>query len=113
MNSRRKASVLLFVVCIAMLLLASCGGNSYTGVWKAVSMEGAGLEVSLEDQDYTLEINDDGTAALTDSGITIQMNWEATEDGILLSSEDLQLSGTTEDGELILDYAGFDMHFQK
>lgn len=115
MNGKKRVTALLFVVCIAALLLAGCGGSKCVGSWKAVSMEGSGIEMSMEGQDYSLEINKDGTAALTDNGVTVQMTWEETDDGIVLSSEDagLQLSGTMDGGELILDYAGFNMHFKK
>ena len=121
MNKYMRIVTIILLLSFAALSLAACGGGGYTGTWKSVKLETAGVVMDAEEQglNEVVEIKSDGTGKWTTSdGVEQEMTWKETDDGVTLSVDmfgvQMDFKGKLEDGQLIVDYAGLgDVYFEK
>lgn len=119
------------VVSIALVSLTGCGGSSdsgeatpppadsqYIGSWIATGAEfkDEKMEISevLEEGDYILIFNEDGTGTSSYAGEDATGTWSETNDGLHLEGEDLHMDFTNEgEGKLSTELFGFKIFFEK
>ena len=129
----KKTLIVLFCMIFAMsfLTLTGCGGSSgggdsdegeaaaadsaYVGSWTVVSATFQDEEVTGEDLPvFTLEVRDDGTAALTDEeGNVSEGNWKEIDGGIKVKGDDINMKFMDKDGGLEFKILGMHILLEK
>lgn len=125
---RRKIATVIAIL-MAVLMLTSCGkdkkGEEILGSWNAAKVKVEDAEVAIED--FMAELEDpamkkqmsasftsDGGAKYTLMGEKTEGIWEANEDGTYtLSDENGDMAVAVDGDELILDYAGIQIVFER
>ena len=124
--------VLMVVFCmifaLSFLTLTGCGGSSdsgegeapaadspYIGTWTVVSASVADEEAETEDiPQFTLEVREDGTAALTsDEGDVSEGNWTVIDGGIKVKGDDINMKFKDKDGGLECKIIGVHLFLEK
>lgn len=130
---KRHQMAIIVVLCLSLLMLCSCRGSPFAGKWKAVRMvstfssvpDAYQEETAEEDGDlgYKITLKSDGTGTMTDPLFSPEygdydLEWVETDEGatITLSTQGIEVNDipcVIEDNQLILDYGGYTMYFEK
>ena len=112
------SSVLIAVLVLSTMMLVACGGGSkskdlsdskYLGTWKIAEL--AVQEESEDfDEDWTIELLEDGTGKSVAQGETQEFTWEPTDDGFKTKG-DLKLTFTDDGDRIIADLFGAKLIF--
>lgn len=118
----KKLSALVLAAVLLCVALVGCGGNDpakeYIGTWEAVEVtaydetldEGRLSEWKQSSEYFYFELNENGTAELTDEGLAYPGTWTVDKEGKASFESDALISATLElkDGQLIAKYDYFD-----
>lgn len=117
---RKIALVSVFIV--SMALLVACGGSQYEGVWRFVSGNYKGNEVSAEKLEeltggsIKLTLAKDGNALVEAGGKKAKSKWEENENGVIVydwNDRSKSTSYTFKDDQLICTVGGIEMRLEK
>ena len=121
---KKTLSILLAVIiaaaCFSMLGCSSGtaeipSDSPYIGAWKAVKAVALGeetpIEEVLEEGDYIITLNADGTATAV-YGENVNCKWVITKEGVKLT-EGTRLTLKSEDGYLMANLLGVKLYFEK
>lgn len=110
---------LITAMVLSALMLAACGSSEekdysdskYLGTWKIASIE---LQDESDDfdEDWTIELNADGTGKSNSEGETNEFTWEPTDDGFKTKG-DLKLTFTDDGDKIVGDLFGVKLVFEK
>ena len=121
----------VMVMSLAFVSLTGCGGSDsgdageapaadspYIGSWIATSAEFNDEEVdlaeALEEGDYIIVLNEDGTASSSYGDENTTGNWTVTDNGVKLRGDDMKMDLVDEgDGTVSTEIFGFKMYFEK
>jgi len=118
----KKLSAPALAVVLLCVALVGCGDNDsakdYIGTWEAVEVTAYGSTLDEErlsewkqgDEYFYFELNEDGTAELTDEGIAYSGTWTVDKTGKTSFESDTLISATLEleDEQLVAKYDYFD-----
>ncbi len=119
---KKLHALLLSALMIFVFVLAGCGGNpdlyadsEYLGTWTATTAEYSGFTIPIDDlmDGFSFTLEADGSASATIDGDTGKGDWEPTDDGILLKDSTGEMSFTGADGNLVIEYSGAVLTFEK
>ena len=119
----KKTIILICCIIIASMgiALTGCGSSSseedvessgdkyadssYVGTWEATVSEYEGAEYDAEEVIGATEFvfNADGTGKFIGDGLSADIEWEPTEDGLKFTDSDGEAYFTYKDGKLLLD----------
>ncbi len=110
---------LITVMAFSMLVLVSCGGggqedlseSKYVGTWKISKLSFAD-ESGQFDEDWTLEINGDGTGKSITAEETDDFTWKPTSGGFKTKGG-LELTFKDEDEYITGDLFGIKLYFER
>ncbi len=116
--------ILAFVLSAVMLLsLCACGGSDpNVGVYTLSSLmgysvedyaEAAGLTVEEATETFKLELKNGGKAVFTIDGDPTDVNWKLDGETFTLCDSEESLDGTLKDGEITLDFEGYEVVLAK
>lgn len=118
---KHLTSILALFICLC--LLTACGTSDYVGKWQLTKGNRDGTELPIDKLEelmggaMTLTVDENGTAALETPGNTSEsVNWEETDDGIVLFEGEDKEKGAAyqyKDGQLIQEFNGLEMIFEK
>ena len=110
---------LITAMAVSMFLLVSCGGASeedlsdskYVGTWK-ISKLSLADESEDFDEEWTLEINGDGTGKSVSEDETVEFTWKPTDDGFKTKG-DLKMTFKDDGDKIAGDMFGVKLIFEK
>jgi len=114
-----KILVLTVVLATGMFMLAACGGGDspYVGTWKAVKFEAYGVTMTPDEAGLTfsVDVKSNGDITATTNGEDDGAGeWEATDDGIKITSQGSEYTATiNDDGQLVLEMEGIKFYMEK
>ena len=113
-----KVLVVTMILSVGLFALAACGGGDspYVGTWNAVKFEAYGIEMTPEDAglEFTVEIKSNGKITATTNGEADGAGtWEATDDGITITSDDSEYTATLEEDQLVMEMEGIKFYLEK
>lgn len=132
----KKTLMILFVMIIAAscIALTGCGGGSsdsgstatdegsavnaeYVGTWKATSAQVKDETEDIDevlDEDFIIELKEDGTATMTSEDGVEEGKWFETKDGVRFQGADeSDIEFKYSDGKLDLKVIGVHLIFEK
>ena len=117
----KKLVRMLAVVFAFAFVLVGCGGSDkyagseYLGTWKATTAEYSGMSFDTEDLigEFSLTLEANGNVKAVVAGESEKGEWEPTDDGILVKDSSDEMEFTKKDGNLVLDYEGVTITFEK
>ncbi len=118
----KKLSILVLTAALLCIALVGCGDNDpakdYIGTWEAVEATEYGSTLDEEKlsewkqsgEYFYFELNEDGTAELTDEGMAYPGTWTVDKTGKVSFESDSLISATLElkDEQLVAKYDYFD-----
>ena len=122
MMKKTLSVAVVALMIVSLLMLAGCGGGSstadlsdskYLGDWKCMSMEFMDESEGMEDAEWIITFNDDGTGISKEpeEGETT-FTWEPTSDG-LKTNGDLKLTFKDSGDNISTKVIGVELIFEK
>lgn len=105
------------LLCL-LLSLTACGGKTadspYVGTWNATKYSALGIDIAVEEMGAsTLEFKAGGRMTADFMGQSGSGKWEETDSGLVIKSGGEEIPCTIEGSELVLDYSGVSIYFEK
>lgn len=119
----KKSLTAIVILTLCLCFLTACGKSEYVGKWQLTKGNRDGTELPIDKLEelmggaMTLTVEEDGTATLETPGNTSEsVNWEETDDGIVLFDGENKENGAAyqyKDGQLVQEFNGLEMVFEK
>ena len=113
----------IMVFALACLTVSACSGNSvgkpdpkYAGTWDAVRAEFVGEEKDIDEilsKGFTLILNEDGTAAINQSGEDSNAKWGVKNGAVKVKGDDIDADFRIEGDQLTTSILGLKFYFEK
>lgn len=112
--------LIVMTVCTVIFVFSACGAkyadSEYLGTWKAktASMSGINLDVGNVFGEFTIKLEEDGTAKVTIDKEKQSGDWEETKNGFKLKdgSDEMEFKKNKK-GKTVLNYKGMTIDFEK
>ena len=102
-----KKTIAVVLALVMALMLVACGSsarNDAAGTYKLRQCKFVGTDEWETDEDFTLELNADGTGTRTTDGSSFELTWDIDGESFTMTETFLALTtdytGTLKDGEL-------------